>query len=82
MSPQAVELRRYGLRAAIVNEATSHDPELFETILNGYYDPRTACIPSQEVSFSHPYYSPYHIPVARFTHVQVPEGEAVMLQPP
>lgn len=38
MSSQAVELRRYGLRAAIVNEDTSHDPELFKAILDGYYD--------------------------------------------
>jgi len=38
MSSQAVELGRYGLRAAIVNEDTSHDQELFNAILNGYYD--------------------------------------------
>ena len=38
MSSQAAELGRYGLRAAIVNEDTSHDPELFQAILDGYYD--------------------------------------------
>ena len=38
MSSQAAELSRYGLRAAIVNEGTSHDPELFTAILDGHYD--------------------------------------------
>lgn len=38
MASQAAELGRYGLRAAIVNEDTSHDPELFKAILSGYYD--------------------------------------------
>ena len=38
MSSQAAELSRYGLRAAIVNEDTSHDPELFNVILGRYYD--------------------------------------------
>jgi superfamily II DNA helicase RecQ len=38
MASQAAELGRYGLRAAIVNEDTSHDPELFKAILDGYYD--------------------------------------------
>jgi superfamily II DNA helicase RecQ len=38
MASQAAELGRYGLRAAIVNEDTTHDPELFKAILDGYYD--------------------------------------------
>lgn len=38
MASQASEVRRYGLRAAIVNEDTSHDPGLFEAILCGQYD--------------------------------------------
>jgi len=38
MTSQAAELGRYGLRAAIVNEDTSHDPGLFQAILDGYYD--------------------------------------------
>ena len=38
MASQAVELRRCGLRATIVNEDTSHDPDLFKSILDGYYD--------------------------------------------
>jgi len=38
VSPQAAKLGRYGLRAAIVNEDTSHDHELFDAILGGYYD--------------------------------------------
>jgi len=38
MASQAEELGRYGVRAAIVNEDTSHDPKLFDAILDGYYD--------------------------------------------
>ena len=38
MASQAAELRCCGLRAAIVNEDTSHDPDLFKLILDGYYD--------------------------------------------
>ena len=38
MSSQGAELGRYGLRVAIVNEDTSHDPELFQAILDGHYD--------------------------------------------
>ena len=38
MASQAEELGRYGVRAAIVNEDTSHNPELFKAILDGYYD--------------------------------------------
>ena len=38
MASQAAELHRCGLRAAIVNEDTSHDPDLFKSILDGYYD--------------------------------------------
>lgn len=38
MASQATELGRYGLRAAIVNEDTSHDQGLFDAILDGYYD--------------------------------------------
>ena len=35
---QAEDLRHYGLQAAIVNEGISHDLELFNTILDGYYN--------------------------------------------
>ena len=38
MASQAEELGRYGVRAAVVNEDTSHDPDLFKAILDGYYD--------------------------------------------
>ena len=38
MASQAEELGRFGLRAAIVNEDTSHNPELFKAILDGHYD--------------------------------------------
>ena len=38
MSSQAAELCRYGLRAAIVNEDTSHDTELFKGIIDGHYN--------------------------------------------
>ena len=38
MASQAEELGRFGLRAAIVNEDTSHNPELFKAILDSHYN--------------------------------------------